>query len=708
MSGRSGEANEGLRMSLSTVVRAVLALTFAFAVGCSDDAPPPGMDAGELDAQPRPDVPAVDSRVAIPDGARRCTVAADCDDGVLCTTDICVGSAYCENRVNLAPCDDGIFCNGIERCDPIRDCQPGPPESCNDDNVCTIDRCDEPSKSCMYGPRDFDEDGDADWHCTGGGDCDDTDPAINSAVAEICVDSVDNDCDEMTDEVECGRPRYDVCDDPLDVSAGGSFNVDMRTLAYDVQTNCGGTRRDAVLTFTLAEPKDVRIASSTLRFGAISIRNTCAERTSELECKVGYSPQIGRRALPAGTYFVIVSGDTGDLDIPIDVTFSPASPAPTNESCAAPFDVGTGGSFPGTFLDVASNVTTRCGASDSPDLVYRLELTEPKDVVVRATTTAAVPLNVSVRRGSCTSSASEVRCVAGRPAETRLYSAMGTYFIVVEGPSTPEVDFVLDVNLADPTSPPAGDTCANPIALTTGTDTPGTLADRDNDLALSCGLAGNREIIYTFTTTEDRDITVNVDASALATVSLRPTCDADTGQLFCDAATRTQVRRRNVPAGTYFVVVEAATAATFTIRVDTAPPTIAVPVTGNDNCATAHEVPATGGFFTGSTVSLLPDLTASCGGMAMANDASFRLVLEARKRVIASLEGSSYDTVLHLHGMMCMTSSEITCNDDSGVPGARWSRIDRVLEPGTYHYMVDGFGSSATGAYSFEVLISEP
>ena len=51
-------------------------------------------------------------------------------------------------------------------------------------------------------------DGDGDGHgdeACGGGDCDDTDPAVGPGVAEVCEDGVDNDCDGYTDaaDLEC-------------------------------------------------------------------------------------------------------------------------------------------------------------------------------------------------------------------------------------------------------------------------------------------------------------------------------------------------------------------------------------------------------------------------------------------------------------------------------------------------------------------------
>ncbi|MFH0979908.1 MAG: thrombospondin type 3 repeat-containing protein [Planctomycetota bacterium] len=71
-----------------------------------------------------------------------CLGDADCDDGVACTDDTCV-SGTCVFAPNDANCpDDGLFCNGTERCDPAADCIHG-------GNPCTSGEfCNELTDSC--------------------------------------------------------------------------------------------------------------------------------------------------------------------------------------------------------------------------------------------------------------------------------------------------------------------------------------------------------------------------------------------------------------------------------------------------------------------------------------------------------------------------------------------------------------------------------
>ena len=107
-------------------------------------------------------------------GTERCVVdtcepgdPVECGDGIACTEDTCVeGTGACQsvsNHANCLPtelcvvgvgcsprppctrdddCDDGVFCNGRERCvDDV--CQPGQPQVVVDAVDCTIDQCNE-------------------------------------------------------------------------------------------------------------------------------------------------------------------------------------------------------------------------------------------------------------------------------------------------------------------------------------------------------------------------------------------------------------------------------------------------------------------------------------------------------------------------------------------------------------------------------------
>jgi len=675
-------------------------LTLALALGaCGDDNPV--MDDGGADFGP-PDMPAP----GLPDGSVPCANDDDCDDTIGCTRDICDDRGVCVYRVEPGICDDGTFCNGTEVCDPIEGCLPGVPETCNDDDVCTIDRCDEEAKLCRRTIRDFDEDGEADWFCEGGTDCDDRDPTRGTTINEVCDDGIDNDCDEDIDEAECGAVRYDACDDPLDVSAGGFFELTSLGAVPDYELGCAPSgRRDLVLTFELSEPQDVTVRAEGRSITYVALRSTCDDRDSELECNSGFPGAARRRSLPVGQYYVLVADIGGDVGV--EVVFEDPTEPPTNESCAMPLDVSAGGTFPGSLVDVADDVSTSCGSTNAPDLVYTFTTTEERDVVVSAASLSGDSLSVAVQ-STCGDEDTDLRCVRGSTAGTRLHQVpAGTYFAVVEGSSSRENDFSLDIAFEAPTPPPAGDLCSNAIPITAPATITGTLADKQDDIDLSCGF-NYRDIVYEVTLTERSDLVVVGDGSgSFMYVGIQETCGDDGSQLRCTSGNPSRSRIRDLSPGSYYIVVESFSGTSFELEIEASDPTVPVAVSGNDTCETAHVIPPAGGLFSGTTATALADYeTALCGSGARSNDVAFRLDLTETKSVVATTDGSAFDTVLHMHTSECVTLEEEVCNDDGGEGST--SRIERTLNAGTHYFIVDGWSDGRAGDYFFEVTVSDP
>ncbi len=78
------------------------------------------------------------------DPAAGCLVidnGAGCDDGNLCTDDSCDTESGCVSSPNTGSCSDGDACNGDEVC-AAGICQPGIPPIADDGVLCTLDSCD--------------------------------------------------------------------------------------------------------------------------------------------------------------------------------------------------------------------------------------------------------------------------------------------------------------------------------------------------------------------------------------------------------------------------------------------------------------------------------------------------------------------------------------------------------------------------------------
>ena len=74
----------------------------------------------------------------------------NCNDGKLCTTDTCNAfSGDCENVANSLKCSDGNGCTIGDKCGGGA-CQPGVKQVCDDGKVCTSDLCDPKSGACKF------------------------------------------------------------------------------------------------------------------------------------------------------------------------------------------------------------------------------------------------------------------------------------------------------------------------------------------------------------------------------------------------------------------------------------------------------------------------------------------------------------------------------------------------------------------------------
>jgi len=73
----------------------------------------------------------------------------DCDDGDICTNDVCT-AGRCSHPFNNVPCSDGDACTSDDRCS-AGTCVGGAPTDCDDHDACTGDSC-QPLSGCAHSP----------------------------------------------------------------------------------------------------------------------------------------------------------------------------------------------------------------------------------------------------------------------------------------------------------------------------------------------------------------------------------------------------------------------------------------------------------------------------------------------------------------------------------------------------------------------------
>ncbi|MCD4822900.1 MAG: hypothetical protein K8R11_12825, partial [Methanococcoides sp.] len=157
-------------------------------------------------------------------------VNVDCNDSIACTTDSCNETTdTCDNIPDDGLCDDVLFCNGAETCDPVLGCQPG-------SDPCQEQYCDEAGDICYE--CETDPDCDDGLFCNGAETCDsgacqpgtppDCDDGI-SCTDDSCNEGTDS-CDHAANDGLCDNGLFcdgtETCDAVLDCQPGSPPNCD--------------------------------------------------------------------------------------------------------------------------------------------------------------------------------------------------------------------------------------------------------------------------------------------------------------------------------------------------------------------------------------------------------------------------------------------------------------------------------------------------
>lgn len=706
-------------------VRVVLASVasvgaIALAASCSD--PKPDLFVARYDGgAPSDAAKDVDGETVDPTLGGPCVDDTQCNDGVDCTYDRCDKAILrCRNVPDDAQCGNGVFCDGIEKCVPRLGCRPGPVTTCQDGDGCTIDRCVEADKSCVHAPRDADGDGVASGQCVAGGDCDDDDPQVSPKRTEVCGNGKDDDCDGLVDEQPCTVPVGDTCGSPVTVTASGALFVSTAAAKKDYATSCAVASPAAAVDVVVAivvppgGPKDVSIwASSEDTEVSVALQSTCGQLGTELHCDVAKAQKKARalgRSLAPGTYYAIVSSQI-ETQVDLRVDLLPPTTKPGNEDCASAQVVATDAPFPVSVVDAKKDLPASCTTSGRGELVYAFDLAAPQDVRIFASTVVGSgEPTITLRGAAC----DELRC---RPKSTpSLFArslAAGRYYVGVSG--TTSLDANVLVKTYPPTAPPPNQTCAAPPPAPVNGRISVDLGNQEDAIQSGC-MPGAPNAAYELVLAQPSDVlvvgrfppnengAVSLSGPACAKADLVACADSSLGGGF-----PARLAKRNLPAGTYRVVVAQENGKVADLSVFVRPTVAPVTVTADD-CSSVPLVPASGGYFVGDTNAATPGLKAGCDAPGTAgngaNDQLLRLDLAQQSRVLLDMSGSGYTTILDVRQGATCPGVEVPDACYVGFGAAR-SFLERVLPAGTYWLQIDGY-STQSGPWGLDVRVLPP
>ncbi|AKF04947.1 putative metal-binding motif-containing protein [Sandaracinus amylolyticus] len=703
---------------------------------CGEPGPAPLADAGALPDAPPPatcDAPGATVGAA-------CTIAAECSDGCFCngeeacvegrceagtapcvdahecTDDVCVEAARsCVFGPDAERCQDDDACNGREVCSADLGCLPAPALlDCSDGDPCTVDTCD-PATGCGSTTvlRDADADGAVDARC-GGDDCNDALDSIGPAREEICDNFIDDDCDGLRDYAQASCvATNDTCATARALPGSGSYSGTTAGLAADGTSSCSELGTDAFYAFRIDAPRRVRVAVWTPVDATVSLRlrTDCADPDPARDVRCANNGGAGaivvdEPALAAGEYVIrVATGVPVAFGVELSIT-APGTPVRGDRCDAELVDITASTVIAGDFALYDDDLTTTCGEAGAlPEVVHRLHLDRPMDVVLEASLgmTPIVYRGVTLEvRRTCDDASTSLGCAMPDAQQDPLFEdqgvsrlryaplAAGDYFVVIERRQSYPT-YELRATITEPVPRLEGDACGTAVDITNRTATleprrlvgSGSHGTRfEPDYLSNCGGVGTLfypDAVFRFEVETTSDVMLDVDwIGDNAHLFVQADCGSVASELLCLETPRAYgpPLLRSVPPGDYFVIARAGGYhQPIHARATLLPPT---PRPENDRCQDALEI-GDGASRMDTLYGFADDVEACWAG----RDALYRLTLDRESAVTALVESlDPFNPVT-----MGLLESDCATAITDCVPRA----LDRVLPPGTYFLAVQGY-----------------
>jgi hypothetical protein len=376
---------------------------------------------------------------------------------------------------------------------------------------------------------------------------------------------------------------------------------------HDGNGTCAtGTAADVIYSFTTSSIQDFRVTVSTSTSTyqpSIYLRSASCTTGTQIGCAnaaaLGGSASLDIGALPVGTYYLWidgVSGTAGDYSINATLT-NPLPGDHCTNTAPLTFSGGTA-TASGTTAGTYSDGNGTCATGTAPDVIYSFTTSSVQEFQVTvSTSTGTYQPAVFLRSASCTTG-TQVGCAfasaLGGSASLNIGALpAGTYYLWIDGVGGTSGAYSINATL---TNPIVGERCANPepLVFTSGMAmVSGNTTNMYDDAAGTCGGSGGPDKVYSFTTTQNLQLTANVSTT---TATYRPviyvrssSCTGTQVTGACNAAATmggtATLPPTVLPAGTYYLWVDSMTtggAFTLTANLGALPPAAVRPVPPTD------------------------------------------------------------------------------------------------------------------------------
>lgn len=381
-----------------------------------------------------------------------------------------------------------------------------------------------------------------------------------------------------------------VCDDAPPLPPGQRVSGTTAGTANYFQATCarGAQSPDRVYSLDVPSPSRLRVRQQSDHDGALHVRRTCNDPTSEVICNDDFGADERRSIVTtmvsAGRHYVYADGfgsdNSGNFTLIAELT-AESGGGTSADQCSSPGAAAVGQQLGVDTFDARDDYAGSCGGGGAADQVFELQLAGRSRV--RATINEAEFDGVMYLRSACDNDATEVSCeqfALFNPSTFTAEVPAGTYFLFVDGQSnaafgSAQLNIVVDDLQALDRS------CRRAPMIRAGRVITGdTRSESDRFHATCAGGAQSNDVVYRLRLARRQLVRINLTSTSDwdGALHLRRTCTDASTEIACNDDhndNRHSFIETTLDAGMYFVVVDGFqtnNAGTYTLDVQTSAP----------------------------------------------------------------------------------------------------------------------------------------